>query len=168
MGQTAGYGPPLLLPAGERTGLVVDAVFQPQAGEYLGAALVVPTTLGREQLERHFHVLPGGQRLEEVMGLEDEPQLAAQLDQLVRRGPAQLPPQDRQAPLLHGPQRSDKGQQRGLSRAGGTGHDDDLAAGNFEAVVEEDLFFQFPLAEGMLHVGDPHGKTIMFRHFSRS
>ena len=108
-----------------------------------------------EQFQRHLHVLQGGERLEQVVGLEDEAQLAPQGDQLAGRGAVQLAPQHLQAALLHGAERADERQQRGFARAGRAGHDDDFAAGHVEIVVEEHLLLQLALAEVMLQACRP-------------
>ena len=114
-----------------------------------------------EQLQRHLHVLQGGERLEQVVGLEDKAQLASQVDQSAGRGPVQFASQHLQAALLHGAQRADERQQRGFARAGGAGHDDDFAAGHVEVVVEEHLLLQVALAEIVLQVVDPHGVAVV-------
>ena len=159
--QPAGDRHPLLLSARERPRLVVNAVAEPEAGEHLRAAGAVRLVVKREQLHRHLHVLQGRERLEQVVGLEDETQVSPQGNHFAGRGPVQFPPQHVQAAFLHRAQRADERQQRGLARARRAGHDDDLAAGHREVVVEEHLLLQLALAKIVLQLADPHGVAVV-------
>ena len=50
------------------------------------------------ELQRHLDVFQGGQRFEQVVGLKDETDLAADLDQLARRAAAQDRPMTSRVP----------------------------------------------------------------------
>jgi hypothetical protein len=76
-------------------------MFRPDAGMHLRA---------------HHHVLPGRQAFMQVVGLEDEAQLAPHGDQSGLVRPREFLPHQPQAALLNRPQAADQRQQRGLAR----------------------------------------------------
>ena len=103
---------------------------------------------------RHPDVLQRRQRAEQVVALEDEADVLAELDRpaFVDRG--ELPVQDIEGALLHPPQGTDQCQQRRLARARRPGHDHDLAPADLQRVVEEHLGPDIPLP---VPVADPLG-----------
>ena len=96
----------------------------------------------------------GGQGIEQVVGLKNEADLAANRDELPLAQPGELLAHQPDASLLHGAQGPDQGQQSGLARARGAGHDDQLAGVKVEVVVVQDLLAGLALTEPVIHV--PH------------
>src|SRR5262249_22976265 len=107
--------------------------------------------------QRHLHVLAGAERGQQVVGLEDEPDVAPHaLEQAFAPAP-QLAPQDAQAAVLGGAQPGHEGEERGLPRARGPGHDHDLPRPDLGGDVEEDLPAQGPVAVVMVDLLDDDG-----------
>ena len=82
---------------------------------------------------------------------------SAMVHQPTARGPGELALVDDQAPLLQGPEAADQGQERGLARARGAGHDHDLAPADLEPVVVQDLPAALPLAVVVVEPSDGDG-----------
>ena len=82
--QRARHRDPLPLSAGERPRLVVNAMTEAQPLEDFRSPLA--HALGRTiaQLHRHLHVLIGGQRVEKIMRLKDEAEIAPDVPELLR------------------------------------------------------------------------------------
>ena len=146
---------PLLLPARHLAGKVVHAVPQPHLLEQLDAALprLAPTD-GGVDVEGHLDVLARGERVEQVVGLEDESDVAAHLHHRLRAGAAQLLVQNAEAAVLHRAQGADQSQEGRFSRTGGPRADDDLAREYLRRDVEQDLLPELPLAEVVIQVAD--------------
>src|SRR5271170_8509637 len=91
------------------------------------------------ELHRHLDVFEGGQRVEQIVHLENEPDLAAYSDEIVGAEMRQIAAEQRNPPLLHRTQGADQGQQGGLPGAGRAGHHHELAWRDLDPVVEQDL-----------------------------
>ena len=135
---------PLALAAREEPRLVVDAMAEPEALQHPGAAL--PHLAGRSvaELRRHLDVFVGGERIEQIVHLKDETDVAPHLDELARRRAAtRSRPSTSILPSCDRAQRPDQGQQGGLAGPRGAGHHDELTRRDLDRVVEQDLVSRF-------------------------
>jgi hypothetical protein len=87
---------------------VVDPLIEPEPGEQRFGTFLHLAAREVEEFHRHAHVLKRGERFEQVVCLEDEPQLAPYFDQLRGAGAAQFVPQHVEASFLHTTQRTDE------------------------------------------------------------
>src|SRR5262245_31804103 len=136
----------LFLAAGEAIGLVAEALAEAEAGEKRFRPVVDLVFWEVEQLHGHADILYGGQGAEKVVGLEDEADVAAGLDEIGRRGTGELAAEHLEAAFLHGAEGANESQKRGFAGAGGTGHDHNLALVGVKLVAKQDLLAGFALA----------------------
>ena len=154
-GQGAGHGDTLALATGQLGRQCIGA--RPQAdGVQQGAGAAKPFGFGGGgvQLQRHRHVLPRGQEAEQVVLLEDEADATAQQHALVLGGAQHLLAQHLAVAFLHGPQRADQRQQRGLAAARRAGQQDDLAGADLQRDVAQHRTAQLALAIGIAQAFD--------------
>src|SRR6516225_3172170 len=103
------------------------------------------------ELQRHAHILIGSQGGEQIVCLEDETDALADVHQLLGIEVGQVFADHLQRAFLDRPQAAAQGEQRGFSRSGRAGHDDNLAGHHFQVVLEQDLLARFPFAEIMAY-----------------
>ena len=125
---------------------------QIEAGEQFLDPALGHCPVRAHQFGGHVYVLERGERFKQVVRLEDEPDLFAQVRHLLARDAQQFLPQQLQASFLDAAECPDQRQQRGFARPGRTGHDDDLAALYVQTVVEENLFARFAFAKIVVQV----------------
>ncbi len=159
---------PLALAAREQPRLVVDPMAEAEPLQELQAMPAPDLRRLVTKLLRHLDVFVGGQRLEQVVHLKDEADLAAHRDQIVRRQPPQVATQHRDPTLMHRAQGADQGQQRGLAGARGAGHHDELARRDLDPVVEQDLIARDTLAVIVVERVDRHDRRRRRRDFGRA
>ena len=137
----------LPLAAGQRARLVVDPVAEAETLQHRDAAAA---HLGGRQaagkLQRHLDVFIGRQRLEQIVHLEDEADLAPHMHQLAGAEPRQVAAEHLEPALLQRAQRADQRQQRGLARPRRAGHHDKLSGQNLDADIEQHLKARLALA----------------------
>src|SRR5262249_35571590 len=162
----------LTLAARERLRLVVDAMTQPEALEDFrtAAAHLRRRTLG--ELHRHLDVFQGAERVEQIVHLENEPDVASHGDEIAALQARQVAAENFDPSGLHRAQRANQGQQGRLPGSGRTGHDDELTRFNLDAVVEQHLVARTTFAKEMTDFVDPHGRPrflgVEIRHRNNS
>jgi hypothetical protein len=161
--QPAGDGHALLLPAGERFGFVVDAVPKPEPREQRSDPAFGDHGIEAHEFRGHVDVLIGGERLEQVVGLEDEPHFLSQPHDEIAVGAVEFVPEDAQAPFLNRAERADEREERRFPRARRAGHDHDFAAADFEVVLEQGLLAELAFAEVVVEARDLHGARHLHR-----
>ena len=129
---------------------------KPEPGEDLDAALVHLRGRARPECRGHPHVLDRRKRAEQVVLLEDEADVLAQLDPAALAGVRQVVAEDVEAALLasrrSAPMRVSKVD---LPEPDGPGHDHDLAPADLQVVVEEHLGPRLAGAVGVVHALRP-------------
>ncbi len=147
VGQRPGDRNPLALPAGQRPRPVVDPGAEPEPFQHRHPPLahfgggVIPG-----QLHRHLDVLVGGQRLEQIMHLKDEADVAAHPNQRIAGQLRQIVSEHLDASVLHAPQRPDQRQERRLPRPGRAGHHHELPGRHVETDIEQHLIARLAFA----------------------
>jgi hypothetical protein len=101
-------------------------------------------------LNRHLHILPRRQEVEQVVQLEHEAGLTPCGNYVVSRGVEQLAPQNLNAPLHHRAQAADQTEKRRLPTARWTGQDHDLTSRQIEVDVKQNLLLRVAVAEPMV------------------
>ena len=159
----------LPLAAGQRARLVVDAMAEPEPLQHRDAAAAhFRRRKLAGQLQRHLDVLVGRQRLEQIVHLEDEPDLAPHADQFARAEMRQVAAEHLEPALLQRAQRADQRQQRGLSGPGRAGHHDQLSGQDVEADVEQHLEARLALAiKEVERLGAYQRSAAGFQHVAR-
>ena len=109
------------------------------------------------ELCSHLDVLLGGQRVEQVVGLEYVADLPTHSGEDATLGTEQLGAEDPDAPGLGRAQRADQGQERRLARPRRPGDDHDLARSDLDADVLEDGLAERTAPEGVAHRGQADG-----------
>src|SRR5215831_452049 len=87
-------------------------------------------------LHRHLDVLVSRQRVEQIVRLENETDVAANCDKLLGRHPRQVSVEDLDCALLYRAQSTNEAKEGGLSGAGRPGHDNQLSRTDLDAIVE--------------------------------
>ena len=131
--ERAGDGHALPLSAGELIGAPIGMGLEPDRAQHAeGAFTHLRFGTGVLVHERHLDVAPRGERVEEVVRLEDVADLPPHGHERRPVRIAQLSAQHAQAAGLRGAQRPDQREQRRLPRSRGARHDDDLAGSDVE------------------------------------
>jgi hypothetical protein len=140
----------------KRARLAVDPVGEAEPFENGDPA---PPHLARRagaDLHRHLDVLVGRQRVEQVVRLEDEPDVAPYRGQLAPAEMRQVAAQHLDLAALDRAQGADQRQEGGLAGAGGAAEDDALTRHNCHRDIEQDLVLRRAAAEGVVEAGDAH------------
>jgi hypothetical protein len=148
-GEGAGDGDALLLSPRKAAGEVVEPVAEAHALEQVGGA--VAGLAGRDlgvELEHQLDVLAGGEELEQVVLLEDEADVAAGGEEYVVGGVGEVAAQDGERAFADDAKSADQGEEGRLAAAGGAGEEHDLAWGDGEGDVKEDLLAEIAFAKG--------------------
>ena len=160
VGERARNRHPLALSPRQRARLVLGTRAEPQALQHGDAALAhFRGRMAAGELQRHLHILVGGQRLEEVVHLEDKADVAPDAHQPARPEPGEIMAEDVDPALLQRAQRADQGQQCGLARARRAGHHHQLPGLDREPDVEQHLVLRVALAIGEIDAVDPHDRV---------
>ena len=151
---------PLPLSSRELGGVVMEAFSEPHEGEQFEGAVahLIGGGLGM-QLEHEFHILPGGEELEQVVLLEDKANFPPTGDKIGGERVMEWAGEHGEFPRLHPAEPTDEGQERGFSAAAGAGEQHDLSGSDLEGEVEENLSAEFSGAKGECHIaGDDGGQ----------
>jgi hypothetical protein len=146
------------LPLAPRQGprLVVDPVSKPEAIEDRSTALSHLARRAVAELHRHFDVFVGRQRIEQIVHLEDKADITSHRDQLTRAEVRQAMPEHLDRALLHGAERSDKGQQGGFAGPRRSGHHDELPCPDLYPIVEQHLVARLTLPIEVIQAVHPY------------
>src|SRR5262249_15007624 len=132
----AGHGYALLLAARELDGVVVRALREPDVGQE--GARPLESVLLAAELEWNRDVLEGGQRGNQVEGLEDVADgVAAEARERILAEPGQLDSVHHDAPGRGPVEARDQAEQRGLAAARRPGDRDELAGRHLEEDLRE-------------------------------
>ena len=137
---------------------MVDAVAEPQALQHPGAALPHLAGCSVAELRRHLDVFVGGERIEQIVHLKDETDVAPHFDEFAAAELRQVAAEHVDPAFLSRAQCPDQGQQSGLSGPRGAGHHDELTRGNLDRVAEQDLVARFALTVIVVQAVHPHGR----------
>jgi hypothetical protein len=96
------------------------------------------------EAECHLDVLANGEGCQQVVSLENEPDVAAHIGQYLGAGIVQFLVQRQQTPLLNRAQSSCEREERGLAGTGRPGVNDNLPGHDVGADIEQDLLSQRP------------------------
>ena len=130
--QCAGNGHTLALTTGQLVRLVVDTIFQADGGQHVaGPPAHFRPCVFSTGAQTKLHVLNGGQRTQQIVLLENEPDLLAYFFQYFRPCVFQFFTQDLHTAFLGGTQSTDQGQHGCFTGPGGTSDDHDLAGLDF-------------------------------------
>ncbi len=102
--------------------------------------------------QRQHHVLRRGQRIEQVVRLEDVADVAPDLLERARARAAQLLSEHAHGAFLRGAQRADQREHRRLARPGRPRDDHDLARAHLDGDVVQNLLAQRARAKVVVHV----------------
>ena len=151
---------PLALAARQLARLVVDAGAEPEALQHGDAALAhLRARMAAGELQRHLHILVGGQRFEEIVHLEDKADVAPDMHEIAGGQPGEIMAHQVDPALLDRAQRADQGQQRGLPRARRAGHHHQLPGLDRKPDVEQHLVLCVALAVVKIDGVDPHHRV---------
>jgi hypothetical protein len=98
-------------------------------------------------LDAHDDILERGEAFVQIVRLEDETQVAAQLRHLLRAGTVQLVAHQPHGAFLHGAKAACQRQNRGLAGAGRPHQDGEAAAAQRDVDVEQRLLARLALPE---------------------
>ncbi len=147
---------PLAFAARQKSRLVIDAVAEPEALQDSGAAPPHLSRRGVAELRRHFDVLEGGQRVEQIVHLKNETDVSPYSDEFAAAQPRQIAAEHLDPPLLDRAQRPDQGQEGGLAGPRGTGHHDQLTRRDLDPIVEQDLVSRLAFTVVVVQPFNPH------------
>ena len=119
------------------------------------------------QFQRKPHIAAGIEEHHQVVGLEDEAHVQAQVGELLLAGAVELLAEDLEAAVLAGTQAAQHGEQGGLARAGGAGADHDLPRVDVERDVLEGMLATVAAAEPVVHVLERNHRLFALRIFGR-
>src|SRR5271157_5686281 len=102
------------------------------------------------------------------MRLENEADVAPDLDKLRVAQAGQFAPQNAEAPLLNVAKAADEREESCLTAAGGPGHDDQFPRLNGQIDPEEDLIAQLAGTEVVVQAGDLESLSIVFVRHGRT
>src|SRR5271165_7510803 len=102
------------------------------------------------------------------MRLENEADVAPDLDKLRVAQAGQFAPQNAEAPLLNVAEAADEREESCLTAAGGPGHDDQFPRLNGQIDLEEDLIAQLAGTEVVAQAGDLESLSIVFVRHGRT
>src|SRR5271166_5688416 len=102
------------------------------------------------------------------MRLENEADVAPDLDKLCVVQAGQFAPQNAEAPLLNVAEAADEREESCLTAAGGSGHDDQFPRLNGQIDPEEDLIAKLAGTEVVVQAGDLESLSIVFLRHGRT
>ena len=135
---------PLTLAAGERARLVVDAMSETEPLEHVHAALSHLPCRATAELYSHLDVLVGRQRVEQIVGLENETEISAHVHELLARQAGEIAIEDPDGALLHRAQGTDQADESRLAGTRRSGHDHELSRFNLQLLPNSTWFRDSP------------------------